>query len=324
MRLAWFRATRHDSGDLLDHLGPVIEQLQRSHELEIVTEAEAFDFAWKHGRRRYDVCVYETGRTRARAFIWPYLLHYPGVTILDRGDLRDARVWLGSRAIAVFDPAVARSIEDEYPGVRVRHVPIAMRPVQTPVEARSPELRVGLIEHSRPRLVERAVQRARDRGASVRMAERLEDADVIAALEWPPTAGPPAGAVYAMSSGRPAIVLEVEATAGWPALDPQTWQPRGFGSEPPIAISLDPRDEEHSLTLALVRLAADPHLGAALGDAGRAWSQRHATVEGAVTAWDQVLAAAAAIGVASPQRVADGSASARAILRELGVEVDFL
>lgn len=324
MRLAWFRPSPPDSGALLDHLGPVIEQLQRSHELEIVTEAEAFDFAWKHGRRPYDVCVYETGRTHAHAFVWPYLLHYPGVTILDRTDVRDARVWLGSRAVVVFDAAVARLLEDEHPGARMQHVPIAMAAVNIPPPARHAELRVGLVDRSRGGVVERAVQRARDRGAAVRVVERLEDADVISALEWPPTAGPPAGAVYAMASGRPALVLEVEATAGWPALDPQTWLPRGFGSDPPVAISIDPRDEEHSLMLTLVRLASDTPLCATIAGAGRAWWRRHATVQRAGEEWERVLGEAASIRDASPPRAADGSESARAILTEMRVEVDFL
>jgi hypothetical protein len=323
MRLAWFRATPPDSGDL-DHLGPVIARLRRSHELEMVSEAHAFDFAWKHGRHQYDLCVYESGRDRADAFVWPYLLHYPGVTILDHRDVREPRVWLGSRAIVVFDAAVARSLEDEHPGARLRHVPVAMSAVNTSARSPGSQLRLGIVYRSRAGVVERAVQRARDRGAAVRLVERLEDADVLAALEWPPTAGPPVGALYAMASGRPAIVLEVEATAGWPALDPQTWQPRGFSSDPPIAISLDPRDEEHSLTLAIVRLASDPGLSAALGAAGYAWWSGHASVERAVARWEEVLAEAASVGVVSPQRVADGTERAQTVLEEMGVTVDFL
>src|SRR5688572_29163281 len=159
MRLAWFRATPPDSGDLLDHLGPVIARLRRSHELEMVGEAHAFDFAWKHGRRQYDLCVYETGRDRAAAFVWPYLLHYPGVTILDRRDVRETRVWLGSRAIVVFDAAVARCLEDEHPGARLRHVPVAMSAVNMPARSPSSPLRIGIVYRSRAGVVERAVQR---------------------------------------------------------------------------------------------------------------------------------------------------------------------
>jgi hypothetical protein len=323
MRLAWFRTTRPDSGDLLDHLGLITQRLQRSHELEIVTEADAFDFAWKHGRQPYDLCVYETGRGRAHAFVWPYVLHYPGVAILDRPDVRDARVWRGSRAVVVFDAAVARSLEDEHAGARLRHVSMAMAAVDATPPPPTSQLRVGVLGRAPAGVVERAVDRAHSRGAALRVVQRLEDADVISALDWPPTAGPPAGALYAMASGRPAIVLEVEATAGWPALDPQTWQPRGFSSEPPIAISLDPRDEEHSLTLAFVRLASDRRLCTTLGAAGLAWWGRQATVERAIAEWERLLGEAASY-TASPQRVVDGSENARAVLREIGAQVDFL
>jgi len=75
---------------------------------------------------------------------------------------------------------------------------------------------------------------------------------------------------------------DVKVSRNWlehacgPLLDPQTWQPRGFDSvEAPIGISIDPRDEEHSLTLALRRLTRDAGLRAQLGDAGAArWAQR--------------------------------------------------
>ena len=60
-------------------------------------------------------------------------------------------------------------------------------------------------------------------------------------------------------------MLETEHTAGWPALDPQTWQPRGWTGQPPVVVSVDPRDEEHSLSLALRRLASDAALRDALG-----------------------------------------------------------
>ena len=40
------------------------------------------------------------------------------------------------------------------------------------------------------------------------------------------------------------MVFETEAVAVWPTLNPQTWQGRDYlESEPPIAISIDPRDE---------------------------------------------------------------------------------
>jgi hypothetical protein len=79
-----------------------------------------------------------------------------------------------------------------------------------------------------------------------------------------------------MAAGKPVIVFETLVTAGWAALDPQTWQPRGFGRESadPVAVSIDPRDEEHSLMLAIQRLSSDPGLRARLADAAQAWRER--------------------------------------------------
>jgi hypothetical protein len=188
-------------------------------------------------------------------------------------------------------------------------------------------LTFGLLDPARRAVVDRAVARARQRGAAVTVIEGptvavLREAHVIVALEWPPTGGPPVAALHGMAASRPVIALEVEATAGWPAWDPQTWQPRGFSLDQPIAILLDPRDEEHSLLLAIVRLAADAPLRSNLASAGHAWWQAHATVDRAVAAWEAILGEAVTLGSAAPQVLADGSDRAREILGELGVRVD--
>jgi hypothetical protein len=327
MRLAWFRATPPDSGALLDRTAAVIDALGRTHTVDVVTAADAHDFVWKHGRHPYDVCVYEVGASRDQRFIVPYFLHFPGVVLLVDTAMADARMSNGSRMVVVADAAAAHVLSSEWPQARIRHVPLgcANGRFQVPGSGfQVRELRVGMIDPSRRPLIERAVRRAQNVGAAVQLLDTADDADVVVALEWPPRSGPPVAALHAMASSRAAIVLEVEVTAGWPALDPQTWLPRGFGTGSPIAISLDPRDEEHSLMLALVRLAADPSLVRALGDAGRTWWQANATIDHAVAAWELVLQEAVTLAPASRQAVADGSEHAREILAEIGVGVDFL
>jgi hypothetical protein len=157
-------------------------------------------------------------------------------------------------------------------------------------------------------------------------AEVLEHADVIIALDWPPPAGPPQAALAALTAGKPVIVLETLATAAWPAFDPQTWQARGFAppssrGETPIAVSLDPRDEEHSLVLAMTRLAAEPDLRATLGAAALAWAGAHAKPAHAVEAWRRILDAPG-LPPSPPFPGADGSEHLRATLAEFGVTVD--
>jgi hypothetical protein len=193
---------------------------------------------------------------------------------------------------------------------------------------------VGALDSSRNSLIQRAVGRARDAGASLELiagsAESvLENADILIAVSWPP-ADELTMALAGMATGRAVLVLETEIAAGWPALDPQTWQPRGWADQRPIVVSIDPRDEEHSLALALRRLASDAQLRTSLGAAAHEWWRQHATPEHAVQAWRSIVAES--VGVSPPPRppnwprhlTADGTERARDVLAEFGVTVDFL
>ena len=141
-------------------------------------------------------------------------------------------------------------------------------------------VRFAALPRARADVLRRALARACDAGASAELApdgppERvMKEADVIVSLPWPVTGDAHQSALAAMAARKPVIVLETTSTADWPALDPQTWQPRGFSAAAPIVISLDPRDEEHSLVLAIQRLSSDPALRARLADAAYAWRER--------------------------------------------------
>jgi hypothetical protein len=114
-------------------------------------------------------------------------------------------------------------------------------------------------------------------------------------------------------------------------MDPQTWRPRdgdgsADGGEAPAVVAIDPRDEEHSLVLALRRLLTDAPLRRAIGDAGRAWWAAHATIDRATEAWQRVLREAVKMRVPArppswPTHLdADGMALAVRLLTEAGVE----
>jgi hypothetical protein len=378
MRLAWFRPDH-----LPSDLDAVVDGLRASHDVHLVDARAAHDFVWQAGQGAFDLPVYELDDSLAHQYIWPYLLHYPGVLVLRTVSLhwgrnvslvhqhRDAdrdvemaftdgagrreppwpllrgswSTWrvpvLASRITVVSDDALAATVRRECPEARVARVATG---VADPLAGLAPSprgpaapLRVLVCDDGSPGAAERAAERARQAGAVldvIRVASAdsraVLDADVVVATRWPSLGRPLLPALMGAAAGKAIVVAETESAASWPALDPQTWQPRalltGIGApEAPIAISIDPRDEEHSLVLALTRLAADGALRATLGHAARAWWARCATVEHAVGAWRALLDEAATL--AAPPRPAgwpahldnDGSGLTTSILERLGL-----
>jgi hypothetical protein len=108
--------------------------------------------------------------------------------------------------------------------------------------------------------------------------DRLIDAvDVSLNLRWPTaleTSGP---WLRALASGRPTITIALAHQTHVPALDPRTWQTwPGTPGQEPITVAVDILDEEHSLRLAIYRLAADANLRTSLGGAARRyWESEH-------------------------------------------------
>jgi hypothetical protein len=398
VRVAWFRP-RGVSDTCLDDLGTTLAALAETHAIDVVDDTRAHDFVWRQARRPYDVCVFELDDTPAHQYVYPYLLHYPGVLALrtaslhtnrttalmhqrrradceaemdfSEGPRRTAIGWhvsrggwpllrvplLASRLAVVADDGWREALQRTHPDARIRYAPvgIAAPPIASSAGTASADMteapprnqgparamRVAAVDGKAVEVVDRAITRATSPEAPI---ERLSDADVrqmlsraavctdvAVALGRPALGISVAAALTAMAAGLPTIVAETETTAAWPALDPQSWQPRGYGAgTAPALVSIDPRDEEHSLVLALRRLATDTTLRRALGAGGRAWWAAHHTVAHAETAWNRVLHEAAALA-APPQPAdwpahltADGTERARAILGELGLDLDAL
>ena len=366
MRLAWFRPATHVS-ERLDDTAALVSALGGEHEIAVIDEARAHDFIRLDFRTPFDLCIYELADTRQHAFVWPYLLHVPGLLRLRSRSLHDSRTealqrqhrerdralelafgdWnlitapvIASRMTVVSDAHAAARLQRDYPAARVRVAPLGItgrelffEPGQRQMTP-DPVCHVGTLDSSRNALIQRALGRARDAGARLELVSGsaesvLENADIVIAVAWPP-ADELTMALAGMAAGRAVIVLETEITAGLPALDPQTWQPRGWTGQPPIVVSIDPRDEEHSLALALRRLATDAQLRESLGAAAHEWWRQHATLDHAVQAWRSILAEA--ITLTPPPRPSDwprhltanGTERARDLLAEFGATVDFL
>lgn len=241
-----------------------------------------------------------------------------------------------SRITAVADPALAESISTSLPDARVRLLRVGVQAPHAAVAPSgepTPAIVVATVEPARLEVVARAVERVRADGLRLELRpssiSQVSSGDIVVAVRWPLHGAPLVSAFSAMAAGRPVIVAETSTTASWPALDPQTWRARDAGpGAPPIAVSIDPRDEEHSLVLALRRLASEAALREDLGRAARAWWAAHATLDHAVASWQAVLEEG--LSTAAPPRPstwpphldADGSGLARRLLAESGVDFD--
>jgi len=167
----------------------------------------------------------------------------------------------------------------------------------------------------------------------------LAACDVSLNLRWPTareTSGP---WLRALAAGLPTVVTDLVHHGDVPSLDPRTWTVnaagiRGSGSavrgsdsgvrdpasemgSEPVTIAIDVLDEDHSLRLAMRRLARDAQLRAQLGAAARAWWGREHSVEVMVDDYVRVLHAAAARPLPNadlpPHMTSDGTR----LLREL-------
>ena len=321
-RIAWFREQPLAASAGSDETAAEIHALGQTHKIEIVTAGDAHDFVWRHFRAPFDLTVFEVGVGFGTSFMRPYLFHYPGIAVIPGAVPRAAggatllhRVSAHARLLVTRDEAQAARLADEFP-TPVRFVPLAYEPGEGRDEAwTTPGAR-------RDRVVMAATERARALGADIPDGG-IPGVEI--ALSWPMNGESLRPALAAMAAGRAVIVYEMEATAGWPALDPQTWRPRGGNPETPIVISIDPRDTEHSLLLALRRLAADSRLRDSLAAAGQAWWKARHQVQQAVDGWHAAIAAAVAAPIPSrPTWLADGGDRARQVLADAGVEVDFL
>jgi glycosyltransferase involved in cell wall biosynthesis len=155
------------------------------------------------------------------------------------------------------------------------------------------------------------------------LTEHVAACDVSLNLRWPTAREVSGPWLRALAAGRPTIITDLEHLADVPSLDPRTWRLtpgsgiRGAGSgelaegrriprsdpasripDPvaiaPICVSIDILDEDHSLRLAMRRLATDPALRASLGGAGqRCWQQEHSPLR-MLEDYERVLADAAA------------------------------
>jgi len=183
------------------------------------------------------------------------------------------------------------------------------------------------------------------------LTDHLAACDVTLNLRWPTareTSGP---WLRALAAGRATVITDLVHLGGVPSLDPRTWtvqdaegQESGIGKghegnasalsprspipgpRSPICVAIDILDEDHSLRLAMRRLAVDAALRAQLGRAARDWWARDHSVEVMVDDYERVMREAAMRPdprVTLPAHMRDpGDRKLDALLKPFGVEVN--
>ncbi len=127
--------------------------------------------------------------------------------------------------------------------------------------------------------------------------------DVSLNLRWPTARELSGPWLRALAAGRPTIAIDLAHMVDVPALDPRTWRLHsgsGVRDPDPVTVAVDILDEDHSLRLAMRRLATDPALRAALGDAGRRYWEREHSMPRMVDDYERAIAEAAATPAPNP------------------------
>jgi len=141
------------------------------------------------------------------------------------------------------------------------------------------------------------------------LTDHIAACDVSLHLRWPTareTSGP---WLRALAAGKPTVITDLVHLTDVPSLDPRTWRTQGGGGRgsddghaslppsadlrPPVCVAVDILDEDHSLRLAMRRLAVDAELRARLGQAGRAYWTREHSIDAMADDYDRIMREAA-------------------------------
>ncbi len=166
-----------------------------------------------------------------------------------------------------------------------KRVPHALDALPTVLRA-VPDARLLLVGEPMPHFDARAEIRSRGLEDHVVVTGFVPDdqlpayiraTDVCLCMRWPSSRETSASWLRCLAAGKPTVITDLVHTVDVPAQDPRTWEvlhaavhpgsasPRDGGA-PAVCVSLDILDEDHSLRLAMRRLAKDADLRAELGD----------------------------------------------------------
>ncbi|NOT24778.1 MAG: hypothetical protein HOP16_01635 [Acidobacteria bacterium] len=301
MRLAWLRAHAPREHDPLDDIAALLQALRADHQIEIFATETLTGFASAHTRSPFDLGIYEITDPQTAAALAAVTVPLNRVLVVRTLAVNNLPALIAGSTITIVPyQGVADDLRARFPGADVRVVTVGVsggaenQPGQQHSEKDPEHVVIGVFPPARADVVRRALARE---GLSAEAAigpglspgEIFLNADLVVSVAWPWAGEPAIETLVAMAAAKPVVTLETVGTAEWPALDPQSWRPRGPGSAAPVVVSIDPLDEEHSLGLALARLSKDAALRAQLGAAAQQWWQTHATPAHAAAGWNALL-----------------------------------
>ena len=157
------------------------------------------------------------------------------------------------------------------------------------------------------------------------LSEYLAACDVSINVRWPTAREMSGPWLRALAAGLPTITTDLAHLADVPCLDPRTWanrEPRTANREP-VTVAIDILDEDHSLRLAMRRLATDGRLRESLGASARAyWEREHSMprmLQDYRWAIVETAASPAPFPALPPHLVDDGDATLRTLLARFGI-----
>jgi glycosyltransferase involved in cell wall biosynthesis len=153
--------------------------------------------------------------------------------------------------------------------------------------------------------------------------------DIALNLRWPTAREVSGPWLRCLACGKPTITIDLAQAADVPSIDPRTWLPNQPESRPACTVAIDIVDEDHSLGLAMRRLAADADLRTRLGAASRTyWIQNHSVdvmLDDYRALLDRAQSSSPAMSPDSlPSHLLDvGAGTLRDVVSQLGVPMPF-